>query len=103
MSEIISDKGIEWLHNEIETLRAENKALKQSIEKQVRVNALLISTARNRAEKFLKVQQNRDELLKELKEVESTGFLPDGDSINFSTMMWLGRLIERTETLKESK
>jgi len=30
MSEIISDKGIKWLHNEIETLREENKALKES-------------------------------------------------------------------------
>jgi len=42
-----------------------------------------------------------NKLLGELKEVESTGHLPDGDHVNFSTKMWLERLIQKTE--KESK
>ena len=76
MSETISDKGIEWLRNEIETLRTEKKALKETLDK---TTDLVVDYQ----ERLVKVQQSRDELLNALKyiykciDVNFCG-LPDG-------------------------
>jgi len=56
-------------NDEMGTLRRENKALKENM------NALLL----------------------ELKEVADSSFLPDGDSVNLSTKMWLERLVQKIE------
>jgi len=75
-------------------MKIENKALKDRDE--LRASLLVKFQDEN---KILK--QSMDKLLGELKEVESTGYLPDGNEVNLSTEMWLERLIQKTE--KESK
>lgn len=43
------------------------------------------------------LKKSRDKLLSELKEVENTSILPDGDEINVSTAFWLEDLIKIAE------
>ena len=56
----------------------------------------------NRLAKLKIENKTLKEILLELKGVESSGFLPDGDSINLSTKMWLERLIQKIKE-KETK
>lgn len=83
-------------------LEAENKALKKELERKDKVYIQAIKSRqewrksfRRQLEKVVVLSKSRNELLKELNEVESTGFLPDGDSVNLSTKMWLERLIQK--------
>jgi len=82
-----------------EKLQAENKILRKEkcldeiLESYAEYNDKL--EAENKARK-----DSMDELLKELKEVAETAILPDGDGINIPTMMWLERIIKKTEDPK---
>lgn len=74
MSEIISDKGIDWLHNKIEKLEAENKDLKEKeshtfVENEclIKENRALKNEVTELLEAKIDLKQNRDELLGALK------------------------------------
>lgn len=77
-------------NNENKRLETENKALKDRDE--LRASILVKFQDENKELKAI-----MDKLLGKLKEVESTGYLPDGDSVNLSTEMWLEKLIQKTE------
>ncbi len=76
------------LINKLANLRVRNKALEETLDK---TTDLVVDYQ----ERLSKVIGSRDELLKELKEVQSSGLLPDGDGIDIPTMMWLERLVQR--------
>ena len=91
MSDMTDERMIEVLRKEGREYRQEIKGLKD------------IEYFRTSIIKKLKTENKAlRELLAELKEVEETGHLPDGDHVNFSTKMWLERLIKKTRR-KNSK
>ncbi len=84
MSQIISDKGIEWLHNEIETLRAANKDLQGIVMK------------------YCEVQQSRDELLEACIRIEEwQNFQPSNAADEaFKSLPFI---IQRAKALKKKE
>jgi len=82
-----------------EKLKSENKALEQSLEKQVRVNTLLITTIKRRRAKDLRVEQSRDELLEAISQSEIV-FRNTGDPEKAKMLI---PVIRRAQALKEKE
>jgi len=78
------------LRKEYNELKAENKALKENLSQQIRVNSLL-------AGRCFKVEQSRDELLNALKTQKAV--LAEEDIVSRD----VDRLIQKAEALKEKE
>jgi len=95
MSEKLDREYIGRQAEEIKALKEKNEALLLTAE--------IFKTESEIKDIMKEENKSLKKILKEIKEVEHTSFLPDGDSINVSTGRWLERLIQTFEALKEKE